>query len=298
MRKFFSRATGSGPSSTRHSSRSSSIGGQTWSSAIPDAACPPSPAPSYHTIDPSLPDAIKTETSVLAQAEKGPLHDQKTQEASPPTRPAQARSSGPTGFSVLYAAAVHGHLGTVKLLLGEGGVDLEGRTKAGATPLIGACSGDNAPVVKLLLDHGADIATKDRSGWTPIGAAASNGRLEIVRLLLDRGADPNPQMRGGWTPLHLAARKGHAEVVDLLMSRGADSTHYNFEGETPLHVAAMTGQTEVVRALLKHGARITALDKRNQTPIDLASPKGHWDAVELLMAERERQAGRAKGKKS
>jgi outer membrane protein assembly factor BamB len=84
-----------------------------------------------------------------------------------------------------------------------------------------ARAGDVARVTKAL-EGGADIEGKTRYGATALTFAADQGRLEVVKLLLDRGADPNAQdtfyrMRA----LDMALMNNHDAVAALLLERGS-----------------------------------------------------------------------------
>ncbi|TPX16523.1 uncharacterized protein E0L32_003817 [Thyridium curvatum] len=228
------------------------------------ASRPPSPAPTYHTIDPASHD-MPREVTVNARDEKSRLKD-----------PGQAE------FTLVHRAAALGDLKTVRHLLDGGSDELEVPTQSGSTPLIGACESGSIDVVKLLLEHGADITRRNKLGNTPLGTAASRGDVEIVRLLLDVGAERNPQLNIGWTPLLQAARGGHHQVVEVLLQRGADPSAITFTGQTALHIAVLNGKLEVVKTLLQNGATVAPLDNKRRTPLNLAAQHGHKDIVKLL----------------
>jgi len=61
----------------------------------------------------------------------------------------------------LNSACFMGSVDKVKQLLAEG-VDVNGRSNSGATPLTSAVEMNSAPVVELLLQKGADPNLKDR----------------------------------------------------------------------------------------------------------------------------------------
>src|SRR5215467_14021541 len=53
-----------------------------------------------------------------------------------------------------------------------------------------ARKGDVA-ALKTFLDHGVDVNAKTRYGATALSYACDKGHLEVVKLLIERGADPN-----------------------------------------------------------------------------------------------------------
>ena len=82
-----------------------------------------------------------------------------------------------------------GHVDVVKLLLDKG-VNLDGRSGIGTTPLMSAALYNKIGVVKLLLDQGADINAVNSEGMTPLKMAAksSTGNPELIKYLKEHGA--------------------------------------------------------------------------------------------------------------
>lgn len=135
---------------------------------------------------------------------------------------APAEATDDDGGTVLYLAAVNGHVGVVRLLLA-----------AGADP--GRAGGEG----------GGDL---------PLCGAACNGHTEAVRALLAAGAEPDQREEFGYTALAWAVRQGFADTVQVLLEYGADPGLPGPDGALPLVAAARRGSVPVVRALLERGA--------------------------------------------
>jgi hypothetical protein len=112
--------------------------------------------------------------------------------------------------AAIQAAALHGELEAVRVLLGRGArIDLP----------VAAALGRIEDASRLLPTAGGE----DRH--QALTLASQFGHVEIVRLLLDAGEDPNRYNPVGGhshtTPLHQAAGAGHEEVVRLFVERDA-----------------------------------------------------------------------------
>jgi len=103
----------------------------------------------------------------------------------------------------------------VKILLGRGDVYPDRSDNHGGTPLSGAALNGHEGVVKMLL--GRD---DDNDGGTPLLWAARNGYEGVVKMLLARDdVGPDKPDKHGQTPLFWAIENGvngHKGVVVLL----------------------------------------------------------------------------------
>lgn len=113
--------------------------------------------------------------------------------------------------------------------------------------LAAARKGDVA-AVKAFLDKGVDVNTKTRYGATALSYACDKGHTEVVRLLLERGADPDVKDTFyGATPMGWAAPKGYTEIVKLLIEKGSK------ERGDALDAGASSGFVEMVQMILDKG---------------------------------------------
>ena len=154
-----------------------------------------------------------------------------------------------------FAAARKGDAAAIKVFLDKG-VDVNAKTRYGATALSYACDKGNIEVVKLLIERGADVNSKDTFyGEVPLGWALSKEHIPIIKLLLDKGATGVERVlmagvgdgkielvqvaldKGGLKPetLNNALRRASAgtnkEIVELLKKAGAVAAEVSIEPE-------------------------------------------------------------------
>jgi ankyrin repeat protein len=136
---------------------------------------------------------------------------------------------------------------------------VDGMLTIGATPLLRAAKGLDAPAIKLLLEHGAIIDLPNNQGITPVMAAAGLGSVDA-------------DTRGLYTTFDVQQRS--IDSLELLLKAGAD---INAPGgrrqQTPLTAAAFWGWNDVVQYLFDHGAKLDVKDSGGKTPIDAALGK-------------------------
>lgn len=154
-----------------------------------------------------------------------------------------------------FAAARKGDTAALKALLDKG-VDVNARTRYGATALSYACDKGHVEVVKLLIERGADVNAKDAFyGEVPLGWALSHDHAQVVKLLLDKGAAGIERVlvsgvQGGKVEIvKVALEKGglkqetlnnalmrassdNKEIIELLKKAGATAVQFSVEPET------------------------------------------------------------------
>ena len=116
----------------------------------------------------------------------------------------------------LVIAAERGHGAVVEMLLSVG-VSVDSVDSMEATALCRACLKGNAHVVRVLVDQGgADVNRCGSRNLTPLAWASGWGHEDVVRVLLEAGADVGIVSADGDTAMDLAEREGYDGVVELL----------------------------------------------------------------------------------
>ena len=154
-----------------------------------------------------------------------------------------------SGYTPLHAAAWHGNVSAIDVLMKHGAdvrvreekyhgtpagwADYAGHKEArdlilrGSVDIIEAIQYDMAERVRAVL--GEDPAALNRTfrdyglfpwdaqAWhTPLAYAVTRGREEIVRLLIERGADATLRSPAGQTLSEIAQKAGHQEIARIL----------------------------------------------------------------------------------
>jgi len=215
-----------------------------------------------------------------------------------------ASAKGHGGWTGLHAAAQHGHLDIVRVLLRHG-ADPNAREVGDNTyPLHWAAAHGHTEIVRALLDAGGDVHgvgdvhELDTIGWATFfhGPNARRGdNPDVVRLLVERGArhhifsamsigdadlirlvardDPTALARrmsrfeGRQTPLHLAMTLKRPELLELLIALGADLEAKDGNGLTALETAMLAGDLDTMRCLTAAGAKPPATNGHSATTL-------------------------------
>lgn len=147
-----------------------------------------------------------------------------------------------------FAAARKGDTAAVKALLDKG-VDVNAKTRYGATALSYACDKGHIDVVRLLIERGADVNTKDTFyGEVPLGWALGKEYIPIIKLLLEKGAT------GVERVLMAGVGEGKIELVRVALDKGG------LKPETLNNALrrASTGSNKEIAELLKKAGAVMA----------------------------------------
>ena len=189
-------------------------------------------------------------------------------------------------FSGLHCASFFGIVEIVAGLVEVDDCDINQADWTGNAPLAWAALNGHEGVVKILLGRdGVNPDKQDVSGRTPLLRAAMNGHEGVVKILLGQGdVSPDKPDRNHQTPLLFAAENGHEGVVKMLLERDDVSPDKpDWCGQTPLLCAARNGNEGVVKMLLEQDdVNPNKPDSRGRTPLWWATQRGHAGVIELL----------------
>lgn len=156
---------------------------------------------------------------------------------------------------------------------------VDGLLTTGASPLLRAAKGLDAPAVKLMMDYGGNPNLPTNRGITPTMAAAGMGSVDA-------------DTRGRYDTPDTAQRS--IDTLKILLDKGGELMGRDPRGQTPLHAAAFWGWHDTVKFLVERGADVNAKDNRGLVPIDNAMGRNggnsrggaridvHKDTAELL----------------
>lgn len=186
---------------------------------------------------------------------------------------------------VVFIAAQHGHVETMKYLLETVGFNVNIITKNGTTALHMASAFGHVNLVRYLIAQGANVNAIDNHGVTPLELATNNNHGNTVKVLIENGGYIRSKILDEPGPLHIAVINGSVEEIERLMEQGnveIDSLAPP-EGRTALFLASLKGHSVIVEYLISKGARMDVTDMYNQSPLEIAIFKEHIGVVSILI---------------
>ena len=198
---------------------------------------------------------------------------------------------------------------------------LDGRDRAGRTPLLLALNFGDAAKAEDLLSRGAvgravdvggrprlmlaarsgagnsvawsldrlqcDLMGRDRAGYDALSHAVECGAVESARLLLAAGASSTAAGPFGEAPIYLLpfhrGTRASVQLLRLLCEAGANPSVVASTGDHPLRDAAQHGCAEAVKFLLEFGVPAN-LNSTGETALHVAVAADEDDVVRLLLA--------------
>lgn len=93
--------------------------------------------------------------------------------------------------------------------------------RSGSSPLFEAALAGKLEACRVLLaEGGADVNLADQRLFTPLFAAAGFNRTDVVALLLQSGASVQHRMYSGATALHYVCQEGFGECAKVRTTAG------------------------------------------------------------------------------
>ncbi|XP_067833241.1 transient receptor potential cation channel subfamily A member 1-like [Heptranchias perlo] len=200
-------------------------------------------------------------------------------------------------MSPLHLAVFLNHNSVVKVLASHKTTELNLEGDLSQTPLMLACSRDNAEGLSILLKHGAFLCKQNKLGRFAIHEAAFSGAEKTLEIILQKGEElgysrekqANFLDKGLHTPLHLALHGGNIETIKICIDNGAKIDLQEKDKSTALHFACMQGAVEAVKLMLSkykgENDILHILDDIKQTPLHKAATYDCLELVEYLIEQ-------------
>lgn len=156
------------------------------------------------------------------------------------------------GNSLVYVAAMKGHIDVLKILIAHS-ANFEIANTNGCKPIYAAATCNQLDAVKYLVQIGADLGLH---GYTLLHRAATNNDIILIDLLINRGLDLNIHDELGLTALHYAAQHESLDAIKYLVSKGANMNIPSNDGHKPLDYAICYSKYHSIMLLCSLGADI------------------------------------------
>ncbi|NXT02822.1 INVS protein, partial [Jacana jacana] len=186
--------------------------------------------------------------------------------------------------TALHAAALSGHVSTVKLLL-EHNAQVDALDVMKHTPLFRACEMGHREVIQTLIKGGARVDLVDQDGHSPLHWAALGGNADVCQILIENKINPNVQDYAGRTPLQCAAYGGYINCMVVLLENNADPNIQDKEGRTALHWLCNNGYLDAIKLLLGFDAFPNHMESSEEryTPLDYALLGEHHEVIQFML---------------
>lgn len=176
-------------------------------------------------------------------------------------------------ISPLHAAAKHGHLELVKLLVDQG-AEVYSNPMCTYPPVMIAAWRKHSDIVDYFVKEIPDRAEGTNGLGVTINLAAREGWADVVARHIE--ADPLSVYQRGWigdSPLHWPAHNGHVDIVEMLLDAGAEieADEINCYGGKPLHWAS-EHEPASVKLLLERGANVNSRNMKADTEFHGVTP--------------------------
>ncbi|XP_069935680.1 transient receptor potential cation channel subfamily A member 1 homolog isoform X4 [Cherax quadricarinatus] len=193
--------------------------------------------------------------------------------------------------SPLHAAACHGYMNIINMLLNAGSL-VDNKNEDEETALHVAAEAGQVKVVRELVHRYKFLLfDENEDSNTPLHLACLQGYADVVHILLEAGAAVDARNSSLWTPLDCASAKGHVLCVHQLLDYDSPLDPLDKTKTTPLQLAAREGHVAVTRLLLERGASLAACDTSGRNALELAIAAGKRDVCMAIVRSAEWEAG-------
>jgi len=165
---------------------------------------------------------------------------------------AQVNAADARGNGALLLATREGEVESVRLLL-DAGAHVEGRGGV-MPPLAAAALRGHLTTVRLLLRNRADVNAVGENGLSALMNAVKLNHLGVAQALLEAGADKRVLDRAGDNLLVVAISQNQPAMLALLLAQGVAPDLADANGLTALYWAEHLQRTELGRLLRQAGA--------------------------------------------
>jgi ankyrin repeat protein len=156
------------------------------------------------------------------------------------------------GYSGLMAAALHGTVDQMRILIAHGANVNYVNAKQVTALWLAAPDWEKT---SLLLEHGAEAQHKIGGFGILVKLAAMPGTTRVIQLLIDHGADPRNSAPGS-DLLFSAASSGDTAILGLMIRSGLNVNDTTSFGDTPLNGATIFRTFPTLKMLVEHGANV------------------------------------------
>ncbi|XP_063601791.1 serine/threonine-protein phosphatase 6 regulatory ankyrin repeat subunit C-like [Penaeus indicus] len=200
------------------------------------------------------------------------------------------KATTPEGLTALHVAAADGRLAATKWLVGFGGLDAAGVSRAGLTAKDMAARAGSAEVVAYLQDH--DVLKALLEGDTQAVRRVLQTRTDIDKLCMEKNIK-------GFQAVHYAAKGGQVHILKILKENKCNLKGVTYEGLTALHYAVRYAQLDVVKWLVEEGELdVSCRSKKGSSALDFARNKKKQEIAAYLEGLNQDKEGsrRARGR--
>eukprot|EP00049_Salpingoeca_infusionum_P016381 m.334299 g.334299 ORF g.334299 m.334299 type:complete len:273 (+) comp16070_c0_seq3:897-1715(+) len=190
------------------------------------------------------------------------------------------------GCTALVVAASNRHSDTIRLLVKEGGADVQARCRSGNSAMTYVAKQGDLETFKFLHKNGGDIHLANKNDESAFTLTARHGHLDIVEYI--HGLDT--EIFHAWSGTELMWAAAHNSVVQIHAAMSRPETHLeqvDAHGNTALLWACRQGSVEMFHELISRGANVKVLPLTWPGRLKLTRDHTHHIAVlgltDLLM---------------